>query len=249
MCKSQTLYSLTKKTNFNAANELTGYTEYHFEKGRKVRKEYYDNSKKKSYITFEYNDDYLVEKESYFYSDDRLSLYRVNEYDNEKRLISILHYSNTHKLTSLDKYTYNSENKISKLTIYDNDDKLPSSYITFKYNSAGKILEEKSFSWPLKYQSKIIYKYDENDRLIEKSEEAAKSVRDGKSSSSYEYENGLMISSLTCGSGYCDGFRYEYDQAGNLIKETHFDLYYVEEQPEEIMGNYTIYEYKENKNR
>ena len=172
------------------------------------------------------------------------------EYDKSNRLKNEIHFEKQEKPSYRNEYSYDKNNQISKISSYHNDNVKASDYTSFKYSRSGKILEKKSYSNPLTYDSKLTYQYNESDVLIGMKQEAGKNLVGGTSTTNYEFKDGLLVKTLTCGCNLCDGFIYEYDKAGNCVKESAYYLklseynYNDNKPPPEIIHKITLFEYK-----
>lgn len=250
LIQAQDNYILLSKIVYNSANKIEEKTIYNYTNGLNDTVKYYDKEILSSYTINEFDNEGLKIKSSFYYSDGRLSSYSVYEYDKHSRLKTQYQFDKHDKQSYKNVYTYNNNNKWTKISHYNNDNTVASDFTSFKYSNSGKIKEQKSYSNPLTFNSKLTYQYNESDVLIGMKQEAGKNLVGGKSTTNYESKNGLVVKTLTCGSNICDGFIYEYDKAGNCIKESAYYLklseynYNDDKPPPEIIHKITLFEYK-----
>lgn len=244
-CMGQEKYLLTKKTEYDQHSNILNETIHHYENGKLVKTDYYTAGELNSYLITEYNSEGLKIKESYFVRNE-LSNYRMFSQNKKGKENEIKEFDATGMLINKKKYSYDSKGRVIKVIDVNIKTKLPGFYTTYKYSNSGKLLEEKDYTWPGILNSKLTFIYDKNDNLINKKQEAGDHVKDGKSSSKFEYKYGKLVKYTTCGSGFCDGTIYEYDAFENLVKETRFGLVFTEDSTKEVMGKYTTYEYIKN---
>ena len=118
-------------------------------------------------------------------------------------------------LFQVDEYEYK-DGKLDKVIHLQNEWK-ENAYSTAKYNDAGKIVELNSYSHEGSVDDQIVYEYNKDGKLTKKHETTL-----GKTVLLEEYEYGdngkqskLHLEEL----GAVYDITYEYDAAGNLIKE------------------------------
>ena len=107
-------------------------------KGKRKQFVSYDKDKK---ITFNHRG-YMLEK---------------NTFNSKADLIKSVKY----------KYTFNKNNYLDTLMILSSRGNLQTFY-TYKYDSHGNHIESDIYNWEAKLKGKTLYKYDNNDNLIEK---------------------------------------------------------------------------------
>jgi hypothetical protein len=98
-----------------------------------------------------------------------ISMYHLYEYDNNGRLIRQLNYipkDGEDEFRSKRTFEYNDNNLISKVLLYDSDNKV-TQFRTYQYDSNSNVIEEDYYAWLFipsgtgpKHLSKLTYEYD-----------------------------------------------------------------------------------------